>query len=342
MSYINTIFPSAINNAFKPAFTEAGDFWNKVILSGNGGYTFTSPINAASFCGVNYAYNTGDKVEGLDIFAVVEPIDGPGSILGSAGPCALVGDYPIFGLMRFDSADAQGLLNQGNFAEVIVHEMGHVIGIGTLWSRFIQNPCPTNTNRPCRTDPFYTGPNGIQGYNDLGGRGNLPIANTGGGGTLNGHWREDFFSNELMTGFLNSGTKNPLSIMTVKALTDIGYRTNNAAAEEYFIPSEFQRPLNTDDIEMFADTLFFEPRDIADIEAEQKLEQEKAAAAEPVPLESETVSFLGLYGLSIVGFLILGMLMYSFQQKQQKRILALIQAQAQQQDSLPSYLPTRK
>lgn len=324
MGYVTAVFPSAISSAFKPAFTEASDFWNQVIVSGNGGFSFPSTTNANDFCGVNFVYQAGDRIEGLDIFAVVEPIDGPGSILGSAGPCALIGNFPLLGLMRFDSADAQGLLNGGNFAEVIIHEMGHVIGIGTLWTPLVRNPCPVN-GRPCTTNPTYTGSNGVQGFSDLGGNGAVPVANTGGGGTLNGHWREDFFVNELMTGFLNSGTKNPLSVMTIKALRDLGYNVNLGAAEQYFIPSEFQRPLFTTDLELVGDIIDFEAKDInVLIEDAAVRDRVRNGRSGEIDIESEYQNQVtGLFVVMILGFMMLAGLMVSFSRSQKKQLLAI-------------------
>ena len=68
-------------------------------------------------------------------FASVEPIDGVGGILGSAGPCLIrtTGGLTLYGVMRLDSADVTTLEVAGTFDEVILHEMGHVLGIGSLW-----------------------------------------------------------------------------------------------------------------------------------------------------------------------------------------------------------------
>lgn len=64
------------------------------------------------------------------------PIDGLGSVLGSAGPRFInsVSGLTVNGRMKFDSEDvAQLLRSDPNFWEnVVVHEMGHVFGIGTL------------------------------------------------------------------------------------------------------------------------------------------------------------------------------------------------------------------
>jgi hypothetical protein len=42
-----------------------------------------------------------------------------------------------------------------------------------------------------------------------------------GAGTINSHWKEPTFRNELMTGYLNAGI-NPFSKMTIQSLADLG------------------------------------------------------------------------------------------------------------------------
>ena len=46
------------------------------------------------------------------------------TVLGSAGPRYSRGDgIPLTGLMEFDIADVQGLINEGRFDALILHEM---------------------------------------------------------------------------------------------------------------------------------------------------------------------------------------------------------------------------
>jgi hypothetical protein len=60
----------------------------------------------------------------------------------------------------------------------------------------------------------------------------VPVENTGGPGTRLGHWRESIFTNEVMTGWVNSGSM-PISRITVGSLADMGYQVNYAAADVY-------------------------------------------------------------------------------------------------------------
>ena len=64
------------------------------------------------------------------------PIDGVGNILGSAGPCFLRSDgtnMPVLAQMRFDEADIAGMVTNGTLNDVILHEMHHALGFGTIW-----------------------------------------------------------------------------------------------------------------------------------------------------------------------------------------------------------------
>ncbi len=104
-----TVAPTASQAA---AFSAAEAFWESTIL----GYQET--VGGA---------NT------VEIQVDLSPIDGVGGVLGQAGPTSGVVTpnflYATNGAMQFDSADVAGLETNGSFNEVILHEMGHVIGI---------------------------------------------------------------------------------------------------------------------------------------------------------------------------------------------------------------------
>ena len=73
--------------------------------------------------GVLVAQN--DDFESLAIDASAPFIDGPGGILGQAGPTVLREDsfLPARGIMEFDVADLELLEEEGLFEDVILHEM---------------------------------------------------------------------------------------------------------------------------------------------------------------------------------------------------------------------------
>lgn len=69
----------------------------------------------------------------LTINAEVTAIDGVSGVLGSAGPTSVFVSCPTIsasGDMTFDIADVESLEDSGFLEDVILHEMGHVIGVG--------------------------------------------------------------------------------------------------------------------------------------------------------------------------------------------------------------------
>jgi len=161
------------------------------------------------------------------------PIDGPGGILGQAGPTEVrTGSYlPACGIMEFDSADLAALEAGGQLDEVIIHEMGHVLGFGVIWDYL------GLISGAGGADPRFLGAGATAQYEAIFGvsEGSVPVENTGGSGTRDSHWRESVLDNELMTGWINAGL-NPLSSITVASFADMGYDVNLGAADP-FLPA---------------------------------------------------------------------------------------------------------
>jgi hypothetical protein len=225
---IDLRFVTPATTAQKAFFEIAAARWQSIITGDVPNTTGSIP---AQGCGNNFP--TPPYQGGLDdvlIDVVLVPIDGPGAVLGAAGPCLIRNedDLTVYGIMMFDTADLAFMAGQGIFDEVVVHEMGHVLGIGTLWN-FRRSLLTSSL-----TDPRFIGPNGIAGYRAVGGASSaIPVEEGGGPGTARGHWDEESFDTELMTGFI--GRRAPLSIMTIASMADLGYVVNKAAADEYKI-----------------------------------------------------------------------------------------------------------
>lgn len=174
-------------------------------------------------------------IDDVRIEATAPFIDGPGGILGQAGPRLLRTDgtfLPYDGVMEFDSADLADLEADGEFEAVILHEMGHVLGFGSIWQilGLLQGAGGD--------DPRFVGTGAVAEYNAIFGvTGTVPVENEGGPGTRDGHWRETVFGHELMTGFLDSGVFNPISRVTTASLADMGYEVNLDASDPYTPPS---------------------------------------------------------------------------------------------------------
>jgi hypothetical protein len=203
---------------------------------------YADTANVAVICGATGVPRFTGDIDGVIIYASFDSIDGRGKILAQSGPCfaRVNGGKDDFrtsiGIMKFDTADVASLAGSGNLQEVITHEMLHVLGFGSFWdslnAKLLTNYGPNVS---------YIGTGGIAGCQSLGGvhtcATSVPVEGTAGGdGTINSHWRESIFGNELMTGFINSG-KNPLSIMTVRSLEDLGYIVDVNAADAYTPPA---------------------------------------------------------------------------------------------------------
>jgi hypothetical protein len=226
-------FINAPTTTQEARFSEAKAKWEGII---SGDVPDVSGIIPLKSCGASFGTPTfSGTIDDILIDVLLQPIDGPGAVLGSAGPCVIraADDLTLYGIMFFDSADLDFLEQIGFFDEVVTHEMGHVLGFGTLWDYrrdLLEGGAP---------DPRFTGPLAIAAYADLGGEGTVPVeGDQGGSGTLFAHWDEATFFNELMTGFLNSSANaNPLSEASVASMGDLGYVVNLGTGDRYRLPN---------------------------------------------------------------------------------------------------------
>jgi Leishmanolysin len=222
----------------RTAFANAVAKWRQVIVGSIGSVTNVNiPAGPdANACSPWTPALTG-TVQNTIIFARIDSIDGPGTqgvgnILGQASPCYVNGNaIPFLGFMEFDKYDVDLLVARGQFEKIVLHEIGHVLGIGTIWSfrRTLLNTSITN-------DPYYVGSGArtqFAAINTVTYSGNpVPVENTGGSGTANSHWRTSVMQRELMQGFAVNQLQ-PLSRITVGSLQDLGYIVNLAAADAF-------------------------------------------------------------------------------------------------------------
>jgi hypothetical protein len=205
------------------------------------------PINMngaeMEFCTGAGSAPLSEVVNGLLTFASVDTIDGPGTTLAHASACYFRGQNDfrtIVGVMKFDDDDIDML--GSSLQTVILHEMLHLVGLGTYWGPEEANLL-TGAGGPGAS---YTGAAGIAGCQAIGGSvtcaNSVPVEdcvglNPGtkcGPGQQDVHWKETTFTNELMTTYFNSAG-NLLSIMTIRSFEDLGYTVNTAAADQFSI-----------------------------------------------------------------------------------------------------------
>jgi hypothetical protein len=216
---IEVRFMGGLNAAQQTAFTTAAKRWGQVVIG--------------DFPSVTVE---GEVINALVIEASGKNIDGVGNILGQSSPTFLLPNgLPAKGFMEFDTADLAEMEADGTLGSVILHEMGHVLGIGSIWSEKHDLVGARTAN------PRFVGKQADAEWVKLSGLPpkTLPVENHGGAGTRNSHWRETVFGNELMTGFL-SGATQPLSRMTIASLADLGYKVDLSAADPFTLPSHLE------------------------------------------------------------------------------------------------------
>ncbi len=222
----------------RTAFANAVARWQQVIVGSIGSVSGLSiPAGPAENACSDWSPALTGTVQNTVIFARIDSIDGAGSpdtgnILGQASPCYVnSSSLPFLGFMEFDSYDVEQLITRGQFEKVVLHEIGHVLGIGTIWN-FRRSLLNTTT----ASDPFYVGASGraqFAALNTVMYSGNpVPVENTGGAGTTNSHWRTSVMQRELMQGFAVNQVQ-PLSRITVGSLQDLGYTVNLDAADAF-------------------------------------------------------------------------------------------------------------
>lgn len=160
--------------------------------------------------------------------------DALGGVLAQAGPTEAIsqGGFVLAteGIMLFDTADLPGLESSGTFYDVVLHELAHVLGFGTLWV----------DNGLYLTAGQYTGTHALNAWRTEFNQPDatfVPVETTGGAGTAHAHWDEVHggaldtgitqtgtgldMRFELMTGWLNAPTF--VSATTLESFRDLGF-----------------------------------------------------------------------------------------------------------------------
>ena len=217
---------STTNNAFNIQFIfnnvdsseqatvqKAAARWQELITKGFGSTLTLS--SGTQIC--NQTISQKLVVQDLLVFVSVQPIDGVGGNLARTGPCGFDTSGNVrLSSMEFDSADLPTLLSDNKFPAVALHEMGHALGVGTVWDR-----------KNLLLDDYavdlilYRGVNGADENGQVGVSGQPKVQPNGGPGIARIHWEKSVYGNELMTPYITGNTQ-PLSILTAASLIDIG------------------------------------------------------------------------------------------------------------------------
>jgi hypothetical protein len=229
-----------------------------------------------------------DRTIDLTVGYIPSNLQAPSGILAGAAPTAFddSGRYlPTEGVMQIDpedigpnsqlQLDAVVIGDKTEFYYTVLHELGHVLGIGPLWNKPNSSTSPPfpqdlitsrqlvfdgNSGAPIdvkdhsdwpSVNPVYKGVHGVAAYNEITGLDvdALPVEDTGITGTAGVHPEEDQFGRvyggvsipgldrELMTGIADVGVAAPLSTITIGMAKDLGWQVDVSKADDFALPT---------------------------------------------------------------------------------------------------------
>ena len=197
--------------------------WMAVITEDLPDYEFTQGWSGR--CGdQSYEIPAGERIDDLRIY--ISTFKG-GSVVGWGSPHLLREEthLPVLGCMAFDLQNANLLITG-------LHEIGHVLGFGTIWDNLglLQDLSHDDPN----ADTHFNGSLAIAAFNDAGGRNytgaKVPVQKMDGS-----HWRGNVFDHDQGELMLPWGG-GALSAITVQSLADLGYGVDVTQADPYTLP----------------------------------------------------------------------------------------------------------
>lgn len=228
---------------------QAAQRWESVLTRDlNWDANFTTNPAPAGACGPN-SPQVSDVVDDLRVFVDIDSIDGAGGAIGASGYC-YIRRYPFTGATGYlqpilsavilDEDDVAQMESAGVLLSVVTHELAHALGFtADVWALHNRLQDPSLPNKP-GADTHFLGPLAIAAFDAVGGTGyagaKVPVENGAEPGSSDSHWRESVFGHELMTPYL-TGSSQPLSLVTIESLYDLGYETDPNAADEYTLSS---------------------------------------------------------------------------------------------------------
>mmetsp|Transcript_564 Transcript_564/g.1312 ORF Transcript_564/g.1312 Transcript_564/m.1312 type:complete len:625 (-) Transcript_564:227-2101(-) len=199
-----------------PMVVSAAQRWEQVIAADRWG-----PWAPTMFTTISEEFiateRPAEPIDDMYLGIIVGKLDGSGGRFAEAGPDRLMsGGRIVASSILIDEADLQNVINNEIFEQLMLHEMGHCLGMGTLWSDGVHYEGTT-----------YIGANGVKAWNDMGCTGPLPMAKDV------AHWNDDCFTTEVGTHYLKFRQPVHISSVTLGALEDLGYAVNREEEDAY-------------------------------------------------------------------------------------------------------------
>ena len=184
--------------------------------------------------------NVKDKIDDVRVFVRVKPTNhhtAAGQVSAGIGFVLRIrksNKLPLISAMLLNSDLIDDVEEAGLLEELMLHELGHCLGVGVFWQwmGLLNNPSRQN---PAAL-PYFTGLNARRAFDQAGGlsyKGRKVPVQPGGDDV---HWKTSVFGDELMAYGWTKPFDVPISPITVASLRDMGYQVNQAAADPYRLP----------------------------------------------------------------------------------------------------------
>ncbi len=241
---LDVVFVGSAPAAHRTAFETAAARWRRIVRTSLPDVDFSTQPVPAGQC-LPGQPRVADTVDDLRVYVDLRSIDGAGGTLALARTCTyrLASGLPVLSAITLDTDDLD-VRSSAQTERTAMHEFAHALGFGTRWygHSLIRYPSLDADGEPVEPSPdtHFTGALAIAAFDAAGGtafRDPVPLENTGGSGSRDGHWRESVFGSELLSPSVAPGQLQPLSAITIQALADMGYEADVSRAEAYALPT---------------------------------------------------------------------------------------------------------
>ena len=241
---IDVVFVGDASATHRTAIQTAAAEWREIVQASLADVDFSTQPVPADQC-LSGQPEITDTVDDLRVYVSLRSIDGVGGTLATARTCVyrLASGLPVLSAITLDTDDLEARSSRQT-ERTAMHEIAHALGFGTRWydHSLVRHPSLDADGDPVipTPDTHFTGALAIAAFDAAGGtayRDPIPVENTGGAGSQDGHWRESVFGSELLSPSVAPGQIQPLSAITIQALADMGYRVDVSRAEAYSLPA---------------------------------------------------------------------------------------------------------
>lgn len=187
-------------------------------------------------CGGLLYQTQSEVLDDLLVLVSVRDIDGPGGTVAATTVCMVrdLSFLPLVAAIYLDRMDMDHL-SDADVEDVVLHELGHTLGIGSIWHH--TGLLTLASLFSPGADTHFAGAHAIQAFDSAGGTdytgAKVPVENSMGYGSSDTHWRESVFGLELMTPVQQVGRSDPFSAITIESLADLGYTVDATLADDY-------------------------------------------------------------------------------------------------------------